>query len=186
MRDPYAPGTRVSRAEASRATETLERTSHGPDETRAMAARLGARLEAGDVVLLEGGLGAGKTVFVQGLARGMGLSAAVKSPTFTLVHEYRAAARSGRPGLAHLDLYRIPEGRDLSDLGLDDLSERAAVAVEWGARLVDSLPDHVRVDIEGPWPGRGDDERTLRFEGRGPRGMELVRALAEEHSGDPS
>lgn len=178
MRHPDAPGARVTGGPPSAAAQVLDRVTSGPEDTRAVAARLGAHLEAGDVVLLEGGLGAGKTVFVQGLARGMGLPGAVKSPTFTLVHEYRAPAGAGRSALAHLDLYRIPEGRDLGDLGLDELIERAAVAVEWGGRLAPWFTDHVRVDIAGPDPARPDDERALHFEGRGARGAALVRALA--------
>jgi tRNA threonylcarbamoyladenosine biosynthesis protein TsaE len=165
---------------------TLERLTGGPDETRALAARLGERLAAGDVVLLEGGLGAGKTVFVQGLARGLGLGSPVKSPTFTLVHEYRAAAPGRRPacGLAHLDLYRIPEGRGIDDLGLDELLERGAVAVEWGGRLAAVLAAFVQVTIDGPDPARPADERRLRFAGTGERGRALVEGLAGAATGE--
>lgn len=155
----------------------LEFVTRGAEATRARAARLATLLAAGDLVLLEGGLGAGKTVFVQGLARGLGLSATVKSPTFTLVHEYTAPAGHGRPGLAHLDLYRIPEGRDLTDLGLDELLARVPAAVEWGGRLADDFPDHIRVTLEGPDPARPPDERRIVITGQGGRGTALVREL---------
>jgi tRNA threonylcarbamoyladenosine biosynthesis protein TsaE len=146
---------------------------HAPEETTALAAWLGEALVAGDLLLLEGGLGAGKTAFVQGLARGLGLSAAVKSPTYTLVHEHRAAL-PGRPGLGHLDLYRMPEGRDLGDLGLDDLLARGAVAVEWGGRLAAREPDALLVAIEGPDPGAAPGRRRIAFTGRGVRARALV------------
>jgi tRNA A37 threonylcarbamoyladenosine biosynthesis protein TsaE len=111
----------------------------------------------------------------------MGLAAAVKSPTFTLVHEYRAPrGADGRrpPGLAHLDLYRIPEGRDVSDLALEELLEFDAVAVEWGGRLAAGHPDHVRLELSSPAPD--PDERVIEFAGYGPRGRALVDALAAD------
>lgn len=146
---------------------------HAPAETAALAAWLGEALVAGDLLLLEGGLGAGKTAFVQGLARGLGLTAAVKSPTYTLVHEHRAAV-PGRPGLGHLDLYRMPEGRDLGDLGLDDLLARGAVAVEWGGRLAAREPDALAIAIEGPDPGAPPERRRIVLTGRGARARALI------------
>ena len=103
-------------------------------ETSAAGEHLGRRLAAGDVVLLYGDLGAGKTAFVRGLARGLGASPdAVSSPTFTLVQEY-----SGRVKLHHVDLYRL-QPIEVGDLGLDELSEGdAVVAVEWAERWVDA------------------------------------------------
>ena len=151
-------------------------TTASAEATRALAAALGGVLEAGDVVLLEGGLGAGKTTFVQGLARGMGLAAAVKSPTYTLVHQYRGAA--GRPGLAHFDLYRIPAGRDLGDLGLDDARAQGAIVVEWGGRLAAGEPEAVRVTIDLPGGDDAPDARTLRLVAAAGRGLCLVGGLA--------
>ncbi len=138
------------------------------------AACLGEDLRAGDLILLEGDLGAGKTTFVQGLARGMGLTAAVKSPTYTLVHEYRAL---GRPGLGHLDLYRLAPGRDLSDLGLDELLARGPVAVEWGGRLFDREPEALYVSLSGPAADSAPEWREVGLGSRGERGGELF-ALA--------
>jgi tRNA threonylcarbamoyladenosine biosynthesis protein TsaE len=104
----------------------------GEAETRAVAEALAGTLAAGDLVLLHGDLGAGKTVFVKGLAQGLGLDpGAVTSPTFTLVHEYLG----GRLPLIHLDLYRLAS-TDLDDVGLDpDLAARGVVVVEWAERL---------------------------------------------------
>ncbi len=158
---------------------TLERLTGSADGTRALAHELGALLRPGDLLLLEGGLGAGKTVFVQGLARGLGLDAMVKSPTFTLLHEYcRGTEGAARTRLAHLDLYRIPPGRDLSDLALDELLDRAAVAVEWGGRLAEAYPEHVHVTLEEPAQNAEPEQRRVVLVGHGPRGKALVESLA--------
>ena len=128
------------------------------EETSAAGERLAERITAGDVVLLYGDLGAGKTAFVRGLARGLGASAdEVSSPTFTLVQEYQ-----GRVTLHHVDLYRLKE-IEVGDLGLDELtSGRAVVAVEWAERWADAPPrawvvrisseeeDQRRISIAGP------------------------------------
>ena len=92
--------------------------------------RLGERLQQGDVVLLTGELGAGKTTFVRGVAQGTGSYAPVASPTFQLVRVY-----SGRLQLAHVDLYRVENSAELRDLGLEELAADGAVVVEWGERL---------------------------------------------------
>lgn len=101
-----------------------------PAETEHAGETLGERLRAGDVVLLIGDLGAGKTTFVRGVARGTGSRADVASPTFQLVRVY-----PGRVQLAHIDLYRIDSNAELRDLGLDELADTGAVVVEWGDRL---------------------------------------------------
>jgi tRNA threonylcarbamoyladenosine biosynthesis protein TsaE len=153
----------------------IERTTLDAAATRALGEALGRTLEAGDVVLLEGELGAGKTVFAQGLARGLGLRGAVKSPTFTLVHEHHAQAWPGaRTDLAHLDLYRLPEGAALLDLGLDEFLEHGVVVAEWGTRLAGEYPEHVRVTLA---LGDGPDARRVRIEGAGARGAARLRAL---------
>lgn len=167
---------------AAEVTFTTELVS--PAHTLEVAAALGAVLRAGDLVLLEGGLGAGKTTFVQGLASGMGLASAVKSPTYTLVHEHRATSE-GRPGLGHLDLYRIPVGRDLGDLGIDELLGRGAVVVEWGGRLYGPEADAVLVTFGGAANDEPADLRHVTVTGRGARGRELAAAAAERLRATP-
>ena len=164
----------------------LEQVTENEAATRALGEALGRELAAGDMVLLEGALGAGKTVFAQGLALGLGLGGAVKSPTFTLVHEHHARAWPGaRANLAHLDLYRLPEGASILDLGLDEFLEQGVVVAEWGARLAPDYPEHVCVTLEdapsaapAPAPGGSAEPRRVRIEGRGARGGQRVTALA--------
>ncbi|HTM57468.1 MAG TPA: tRNA (adenosine(37)-N6)-threonylcarbamoyltransferase complex ATPase subunit type 1 TsaE [Candidatus Udaeobacter sp.] len=114
----------------SRAPEEAARiVTSSPEATAALGEALADSLEVADVLVLEGPLGAGKTRFVEGLARGIAAAARVRSPTFTLVNEY-----SGRKTLLHVDLYRV-EGRAAEGLGLDELIERGVLAVEWGEKL---------------------------------------------------
>jgi tRNA threonylcarbamoyladenosine biosynthesis protein TsaE len=125
------------------------------DATRAVAAALAPLLEPGDVISLVGDLGAGKTAFAQGLARGLGVEGPVTSPTFTIVQEYE-----GRVPVAHVDVYRLERVQDLYDLGFDELIDNGRVTiVEWGDLVAPALPpDHLVVRIE---PGAADSERVL-------------------------
>ncbi|NOT44909.1 MAG: tRNA (adenosine(37)-N6)-threonylcarbamoyltransferase complex ATPase subunit type 1 TsaE [Acidobacteria bacterium] len=132
-------------------------------ETEGLAAALASELEPGAVVLLSGGLGAGKTAFVRGLARGLGIEPGeVSSPTFGLVHEHAG----GRLPLFHADLYRLSQV-EAADVGLDDERMTSGVlAVEWPERLSRDVPGALRVRFEildetsrqltfdGPWPAR--------------------------------
>jgi tRNA threonylcarbamoyladenosine biosynthesis protein TsaE len=128
-----------------------EEITGSPAETERAGMLLGQRLRPGDVVLLTGELGAGKTTFVRGVARGTGSGADVASPTFQLVRIY-----PGRVQLAHVDLYRVENLAELRDLGLEELAEDGAVVVEWGERLdVDSA---ARIEIEH----LGGDRRLIR------------------------
>ena len=122
-----------------------EHTTRSEDETASLARDLAATLRAGDVLLLSGNLGAGKTAFVRGLAAGLGIDPLdVSSPTFTLVHEYRG----GRLTLYHVDLYRL-ERAATEDLGLEELGARDGVlAIEWPDRLTHSLPAAKNVRLE--------------------------------------
>jgi tRNA threonylcarbamoyladenosine biosynthesis protein TsaE len=117
--------------------------------TMAIAEALARTLSPGDVLLLHGGLGAGKTAFVRGLAVGVGLDEdVVSSPTFTLVHEYRG----GRVPLFHADLYRLPNGAAIDDLGFDEALDEGVLAIEWPERLrqAPSGAVDVRLRITGP------------------------------------
>ena len=125
--------------------------TNSPAETEAAGERLGRRLHTGDMVLLKGELGAGKTTLVRGIARGIGSVAPVASPTFQLVRIY-----PGRVQLAHIDLYRIEKPAELGDLGLDELLMQGAVVVEWGDRL--EAPDAASIEIEH----LGGDRRLVR------------------------
>jgi len=104
--------------------------THSAAETEAAGEQLGRALRKGDVVLLSGELGAGKTTFVRGVARGTESAAPVASPTFQLVRLY-----PGRVQLAHVDLYRIESGAELAGLGLEELADEGALVVEWGERI---------------------------------------------------
>jgi tRNA threonylcarbamoyladenosine biosynthesis protein TsaE len=123
----------------------IERLTRSEDETMAVARELAATLSAGDVVLLSGTLGAGKTAFVRGLAAGLGVNpAAVSSPTFTIVHEYRG----GRLVLYHADLYRL-ERTATDEIGLEEMGVKDGVlAIEWPDRLTHALPGTRAVRLE--------------------------------------
>ena len=124
---------------------SLTHTTHSEDETAAVARELAARLKPGDVVLLSGNLGAGKTAFVRGLAEGLGIDPGeVSSPTFTIVHEYRG----GRLTLYHVDLYRL-EKTATGDLGLEEMGVADGVlAIEWPDRLTHALPGATMIQID--------------------------------------
>jgi tRNA threonylcarbamoyladenosine biosynthesis protein TsaE len=126
-------------------------TSNSPAETEDAGRSLGETLRPGDVVLLTGELGAGKTTFVRGVAQGIGSHAPVASPTFQLVRVY-----PGRVQLAHVDLYRVENSTELRDLGLEELVEQGAVVVEWGDRL--EVDGAAIIDIEH----LGGDRRLIR------------------------
>lgn len=119
--------------------------SRSEDETQSIAGELAARLKPGDVVLLSGNLGAGKTAFVRGLAAGLGITPEdVSSPTFTIVHEYRG----GRVTLYHVDLYRL-EKAATDDLGLAEMGVKDGVlAIEWPDRLTHDMPGAMSVRID--------------------------------------
>jgi tRNA threonylcarbamoyladenosine biosynthesis protein TsaE len=129
-------------------------TTNSEQDTAAAGERLAGVLDAGDVVLLFGELGAGKTAFVRGLARGLGARPDdVSSPTFTLVQEYRG----GRVPLYHVDLYRLAPA-EIADLGLDELIEAdGIVAIEWADRWRDRPHDAIEVTIRDA----GDNRRTI-------------------------
>jgi len=122
-------------------TTSRELETGRPEATEAAAGRLARHVGRGDLLLLAGEMGAGKTTFVRGLAAGMGVTGDVMSPTFQLVRVYRGPVQ-----LAHVDLYRLDGAAELADLGLDELLDDGAVVVEWGDRLRE--PGAVRIAID--------------------------------------
>ena len=147
------------------AAEGELRETASPEETGRLGAALAAGLGAGDVILLTGPLGAGKTCFVTGLARGLGCTSRVRSPSFTLVNEY-----GGEVPLFHLDLYRL-EGPEADGLGLDERLERGVLAAEWGEKL----PAYLRAEaLALSFEIRSERERVIRATASGARGRELL------------
>jgi len=136
----------------------MEVVSNSPAETEALGERLAARLGPGTVVAFTGDLGAGKTAFTRGLARGLGVTERVTSPTFTIVNEYE-----GRLPLFHFDMYRLGGEEELFDIGWEDYLARGGVcAVEWSENIAGALEDCIRVDIRR---GTHDDQRLITIEG---------------------
>ena len=141
-----------------------------PGETRRLGERIGRRLRAGDVVLLSGELGAGKTVLAQGIGKGLGVSAPIKSSSFVLMNEYE-----GRLRLFHADLYRLEDPSQVAELALDELAASGVLVVEWPERAPGELPDeHLLVDLDYD----GARARTIHVEARGDRYQPLMRAIA--------
>jgi tRNA threonylcarbamoyladenosine biosynthesis protein TsaE len=152
-------GRETGRAAARAGTEKIMTIySNSEAETEAAGAALARRLPAGSVVALYGDLGAGKTAFVRGMARGLGIDARVTSPTFTIVNEYPGA----RP-LFHFDMYRLASSDELFDIGWEDYLRRGGVcAVEWSERVADAFEgDEITVRIEK----RAADGRKIEIGG---------------------
>ena len=137
----------------------MEYLSHSPEDTEHIGEELGRTLSPGSVVAYIGGLGMGKTAFTRGLARGLGCTGRVTSPTFTIVNEY-----SGTIPLFHFDMYRLDSSDDLFDIGWEDYLTRGGVcAVEWSERVTDALPeDTLWVDIAR---GSGENDRIITITG---------------------
>lgn len=123
-------------------TTSRELLTESPEETEAAAGRLARHVRLGDLLLVSGEMGAGKTTLVRGLARGLKASGDVMSPTFQLVRLY-----PGPLPLAHIDLYRIADASELTDLGLEELLEEGAVVVEWGDRLEGEAGVRIAIDV---------------------------------------
>jgi len=144
------------------------------DQTQALAAALAELCEPGDLLVLAGEMGAGKTAFAQGFARGLGITETVTSPTFTIVREYQGE----RLSLHHLDVYRLDQLREVPELGVGEmLDEDAVMLVEWGDAVLPALGDQyleVRISFV-----EADDHRRLELEPRGSRWVARSRLLTE-------
>ena len=138
----------------------MEYRSRGVEETEALGERLGARLSPGDVVACRGDLGAGKTAFTRGLARGLGCTGRVTSPTFTIVNEHQ-----GRVPLFHFDWYRLGGEEELFDIGWEEYLARGGVcAVEWSERAPEALPEGT-VTVTIRRDEEDEDQRQIAIEG---------------------
>jgi tRNA threonylcarbamoyladenosine biosynthesis protein TsaE len=157
--------------------------SASAEDTRSIGAAVAPLLSSGDALALTGELGAGKTTFVQGLARGLGFSGSVVSPTFTLVREYRG----GRLPLVHADVYRLDRVQEVIDLELTESAEDGVLLVEWGDVIEGLLPrGHLVVELTVPGP---DEDRAALIWTEGdrwrPRWERLERALGPWRTAQP-
>lgn len=136
----------------------MELITHSPQETEQIGEKLGQVLRPGAVIAYRGGLGAGKTAFTRGLARGLGCTERITSPTYTIVNEYL----SGRMPLFHFDMYRLRCAEELFDIGWEDYLERGGVcAVEWSENVAEAMEDAITVSLEKT----GEDSRRITIEG---------------------
>jgi tRNA threonylcarbamoyladenosine biosynthesis protein TsaE len=152
---------------------TFEFFSKSPEQTRRLGMRLGALLQPGDLICLQGELGAGKTTFVQGAARGWGAIDDVSSPTFVLVNSYR---RPDWAQLSHFDAYRVESLGEAEELDLDALLAQSPLFVEWPERVEPILPENrlwARLEYES------EEHRSMRFEAHGPRYETLLENLKQ-------
>jgi tRNA threonylcarbamoyladenosine biosynthesis protein TsaE len=142
------------------------------DATRALAAAVAGLARTGDLVLLVGDLGAGKTAFTQGFAAALGIDEPITSPTFTLVRTYK-----GRLVLNHLDVYRLEGPNEAEDLAIGELLEAGVTLIEWGDTIVGALPaDYLELRFT---LGDGDDDRDIKVRQVGPSWSARQRSLAE-------
>ena len=136
----------------------MQYLTHGPEETEALGEKLAGLLCPGDVIAYYGDLGAGKTAFTRGLARGLCIQEPVTSPTYTIVNEYLR----GKMPLFHFDMYRLESADDLFDIGWEDYLERGGIcAVEWSENVEEALKGAIRVHIRRI----GDNDRQITIEG---------------------
>ena len=141
-----------------------------PATTRKLGERIGRMLRAGDVVLLSGELGAGKTVFAQGIGCGLGVTDPIKSSSFVIMNEYEGAALR----LYHADLYRLEDPEQVAELALDELAEKGVLVVEWPERAPNEMPpEHLLVRLAYD----GAKSRTIDIEAVGERYATIARAL---------
>jgi tRNA threonylcarbamoyladenosine biosynthesis protein TsaE len=156
---------------------TIDFFSRSPEQTRRIGMRLGGEVKTGDVICLQGDLGAGKTTFTQGLAQGWGALDPVSSPTFIIVNMYRRA-NSGK--LFHLDACRLDSASEAEELDLDAMSAEGALVIEWPERLGNLIPSErlwIRLDhLE-------EEQRQMRFHANGKRYDELLEAVRQSMFG---
>lgn len=153
----------------------LDFISHSPSQTERIGQRLGEQLQAGDVLLLLGEFGVGKTHLAKGIARGLGSTDLVTSPSFVLVNEYQAGPQHKRMPIYHVDLYRIEDPAEVTSIGLEDLLAGPGVClIEWAERAAQWLPAaHLSIYMQH----LNETKRVLRFVPQGERYQHLVEAF---------
>lgn len=157
---------------------SLDFFSRSPEQTRRLGARLGAVLRPGDVICLQGDLGAGKTTFVQGVAKGWGSLDSVSSPTFIIVNEYR---RADGDLLFHMDAYRLDSAPEAEELDLDSMLADGALLIEWPERIDGLVPaGHLWIQLEHV----DEEEREMKFKAAGRRYDELLEVIRRTVGGD--
>jgi tRNA threonylcarbamoyladenosine biosynthesis protein TsaE len=152
---------------------TFEFFSRSPEQTRRIGMRLGGLLQPGDLICLQGDLGAGKTTLVQGTAQGWGSLDSVSSPTFVLVNEYR---RPDSGQLFHMDAYRLESGLEAAELDIDRMLAEGALIVEWPERVSSVLPEEelrIKLDLIG------EEQRQMRFKAKGSRYDRVLTELQQ-------
>jgi len=159
-------------------SHTMDFFSRSPEQTRRIGMRVGGALQTGDVLCLQGDLGAGKTTFVQGLAQGWGSVDSVSSPTFILVNVYRRADQSQ---LFHMDAYRVDSTPEAAELDLDSMLAEGALVIEWPERMAGLIPtERLWVKFEHV----DDEEREMKFKASGKRYDELLNLVRHAFGGD--
>jgi len=156
---------------------TLDFISRSPEQTRRIGMRLGKMLQTGDIICLQGELGAGKTTFVQGIAQGWGSLDAVSSPTFIIVNLYRRADQSE---LYHLDTYRLENSAEAAMLDLDEMIAAGPLLIEWAERIKEILPEE-RLWIT--FEHLDEEQRQLRFKAKGKRYQNFLAQLEKSAFG---
>ena len=158
-------------------SHTIEFFSRSPEQTRRIGMRLGSELKIGDVICLQGNLGAGKTTFVQGLAQGWGSIDAVSSPTFIIVNEYRRAT-GGQ--IFHLDAYRLESMPEAEELDLDVMLSEGVVIIEWPEKLNGLIPnDRLWITLEHIQ----EEQRQMSFKAHGKRYDDLLDGIRQSMFG---
>ena len=150
---------------------TIEVFSRSPEQTRQIGVRLGRALQPGDVICLQGDLGAGKTTFVQGIARGWGSLDSVSSPTFIIVNVYRG---ENEARLFHMDAYRLGSTPEAEELDIDSMLAQGPLLIEWPERMEGLVPtEHLRVQLEY----LAEEERGMKFRASGSRHDDLLEVV---------
>jgi len=148
--------------------------SHSPDQTRRLGIHLGAHLRTGDVICLEGNLGAGKTTLVQGIAQGWGALDPVSSPTYVIVNEYR---RPGEDRLFHLDAYRLEDAFEAEALDFERMLSQGPIVIEWPERILEILPEeHLWIGLEYT----AVEHRAMLLSPKGKRYEKIIEKLRQK------